>query len=33
MNLTNDTVKSASQKLNKVPPKTESHIEPGIEKL
>lgn len=28
-----ETVNNASQKLNNVPPKIDSHIEPGIEKL
>lgn len=31
--VTNDTVKSVSQKLNRVPPRIDSHMDPGIEKL
>jgi hypothetical protein len=30
---TNETVNKVSQKLNKVPPRIDNHIEPGIEKL
>lgn len=31
--LTIDTVNNVSQKLNNVPPRMESHMDPGIEKL
>lgn len=33
MTVTNDTVMSVSQKSNKVPPRTDNHMDPGIEKL